>query len=246
MAAPPSHPAEGVCQWPADTADVCRSGRRHGIGAALLDRGRSGFECGRRRWKKTRLAWRSSAVVTTSHRSWFDSHAKVSQADAQRFTPLFWAVDRRNMETAPNFPWMVTTDPLPLIKKLLDAGADPNALVNNTPRARMREGSPRIVFSTALMRAAFSGDVELVQLLLTHGADPHTISKDRETTLMAACKDQVFINGYNKQRTLAERLAVVKLLVDLGEDVNAADGYGITPPLMVAAKIWEMPRSCNT
>ena len=56
-----------------------------------------------------------------------DSHAKVNQADAQRFTPLFWAVDRRNMETAPNFPWMVTTDPLPLIKKLLDAGANPNA-----------------------------------------------------------------------------------------------------------------------
>ena len=29
------------------------------------------------------------------------------------------------METAPNFPWMVTADPLPLIKKLLDAGANP-------------------------------------------------------------------------------------------------------------------------
>ena len=50
-----------------------------------------------------------------------DNHANVNQADAQRFTPLFWAVDRRNMETAPNFPWMVTTDPLPLIKSLLDA-----------------------------------------------------------------------------------------------------------------------------
>ena len=39
-----------------------------------------------------------------------DSKADVNKADAQRFTPLFWAVDRRNMETAPNFPWMVTTD----------------------------------------------------------------------------------------------------------------------------------------
>ena len=101
-----------------------------------------------------------------------DNHSKVNQADTQRFTPLFWAVDRRNMETAPNFPWMVTADPLPLIKKLLDAGADPNALVNNTPRARMRAGSPRIVFATALMRAAFSGDLELVKLLLAKGADP--------------------------------------------------------------------------
>jgi ankyrin repeat protein len=168
-----------------------------------------------------------------------DNHAKVNQADAQRFTPLFWAVDRRNMETAPNFPWVVTTDPLPLIKKLLDAGANPNAIVNNTPRARMRDGSPRIVFATALMRAAFSGDLELVKLLLAHGADPHIVSKDNETTLMAAAGTG-FINGYQKSRTPAERLGVVKLLVELGEDVNAADNYGITP-LMVAANLGELP-----
>src|SRR5580658_3427640 len=167
-----------------------------------------------------------------------DNHAEVNVADAQRFTPLFWAVDRRNMETAPNFPWMVTVDPLPLIKKLLDAGADPNALVNNTPRARMREGSPRIVFATALMRAAFSGDIELVKLLLAHGADPHVSSSDRETTLMAACGTG-FINGYHRARPPAERLEVVKLLVSLGEDVNAADSYGITP-LMVAANLGDL------
>jgi ankyrin repeat protein len=167
-----------------------------------------------------------------------DSHASVNHADAQRFTPLFWAVDRRNMETAPNFPWMVTTDPLPLIKKLLDAGANPNALVNNTPRARMREGSPRIVFATALMRAAFAGDIELVKLLLAHGADPHIPSSDRETNLMAAC-GLAFINGYHRQRPSAERLEVVKLLVDLGEDVNHADSYGITP-LMAAANFGDI------
>ena len=51
-------------------------------------------------------------------------------------------------------------------------------------------------------------------------------------TLMAACGTG-FINGYNRQRTPAERLEVVKLLIDVGEDVNAADSYGITP-LMVA------------
>ena len=167
-----------------------------------------------------------------------DSHAKVNQKDAQRFTPLFWAVDRRNMETAPNFPWMETRDPLPLIQKLLDAGADPNVLINSTPRARMREGSPRIVYATALMRAAHSGDIELVKLLLAHGADPHIISADRETTLMSAAGEG-FINGYHRQRSPAERLAVVKLLVDLGEDVNAADGYGITA-LMDAANLGDI------
>jgi len=167
-----------------------------------------------------------------------DSHAKVNQADAQRFTPLFWAVDRRNMETAPNFPWMETRDPLPLIKKLLDAGADPNALINSTPRARMREGSPRLVYATSLMRAALAGDVELARLLLAHGADPHIISKDRETTLMAACGTG-FINGYHRQRSPADRLELVKLLIESGEDVNAADNYGITP-LMVAANLGDI------
>jgi uncharacterized protein len=168
-----------------------------------------------------------------------DNKANVNQADAQRFTPLFWAVDRRNMETAPNFPWVVTADPLPLIKKLLDAGADVNFLVNNTPRARMRDGSPRIVFATALMRASFSGDIELVKLLLSHGADPKIVSKDYETMLMAACGTG-FIPGYSKGRTPAERLEVVKLLIDLGQDVNAADDYGITA-LMVAANIGDVP-----
>jgi ankyrin repeat protein len=164
-----------------------------------------------------------------------DSHAKVNQADAQRFTPLFWAVERRNMETAPNFPWTITTDPLPLIQKLLEAGANPNALINTTPRARMRDGSPRIVYSTALMRAAFSGDIDSVKLLIAHGAHPHIASRDKETTLMAACGTG-FINGYHRQRSPAERLEVVKLLIELGEDVNAADAYGITP-LMVAANL---------
>jgi ankyrin repeat protein len=167
-----------------------------------------------------------------------DNHANVNHADAQRFTPLFWAVDRRNMETAPNFPWMVTIDPLPLIKKLLDAGANPNAVVNNTPRARMREGSPRIVFATALMRAAFAGDLELVKLLLDHGADRHIQSSDRETALMAAC-GLAFINGYHREKPPAERLEVVKLLVELGEDVNHADSYGITP-LMAAANLGDI------
>lgn len=162
-----------------------------------------------------------------------DSKSGVNKADTQGFTPLFWAVDRRNMETAPNFPWMVTADPLPLVRKLLDAGANPNALVNNTPRARMRAGSPRIVFATALMRAAFSGDLELCKLLLQYGADPKIKSSDGETMVEAAAS-LGFIQGYSKGKLPAERLEVVKLFVGLGADVNDADDYGITP-LMAAA-----------
>lgn len=167
-----------------------------------------------------------------------DSKSKVNQADTQGFTPLFWAVDRRNMETAPNFPWIVTADPFPLITQLLDAGADPNALVNNTPRARMRAGSPRIVFATALMRAAFAGDLELVRLLLAKGADPTIVSKDGETMIEAAAA-LGFVQGYQQGKPATERLEVIKLLVDLGADVNAADDYGITP-LMAAANMGEV------
>jgi len=167
-----------------------------------------------------------------------DSKSNVNKADTQGFTPLFWAVDRRNMETAPNFPWMVTADPLPLIRKMLDAGANPNALVNNTPRARMRAGSPRIVFATALMRAAFSGDLELVKLLLAKGADPTIRSKDYETMLEAAA-GLAFIQGYSKGKSPSERLEVVKLFVSLGADVNAADNYGITA-LMAAANMGDV------
>jgi len=161
-----------------------------------------------------------------------DRKTDLNKADAQRFTPLFWAVDRRNMETAPNFPWMVTVDPMPLIRKLLDAGANPNALVNNTPRGRMREGSPRIVFATALMRAAFAGDLELVKLLLERGADPAIVSKDGETMVSAAA-GLAFIHGYHRGKPGAERLQVVKLFVQRGNDVNQPDDYGITP-LMAA------------
>lgn len=169
-----------------------------------------------------------------------DNKADVNQPDAQRFTPLFWAVDRRNMEKGSNgFPWLVTEDPLPLIKKLLDAGANLNAIVNNTPRSRLRAGSPRIVFATALMRAAFAGDLEFSKLLLSYGADPHAVSSDGESMLEAAA-GLARISGYHFERPDSKRLELVKLLVELGEDVNWADNYGITP-LMAAANRGDVP-----
>jgi len=168
-----------------------------------------------------------------------DQGADVNQADAQHFSPLFWAVDRRNMETAPNFPWIVTEDPLPLIKKLLVKGANPNHVVNNTPRARMRGGSPRIVFATAIMRAAFSADMELVQLLLEHGADPNIKSSDNETTLAAAA-GLGWVGGFHKDRSITDRLEILKIMVAKGGDVNWQDNYGISP-LMAAANLGDLP-----
>ena len=168
-----------------------------------------------------------------------DAKSDVNNVDTQRFTPLFWAVDRRNMETAPNFPWMVTQDPLPLIKKLLDAGANPNAVVNNTPRARMRAGSPRIVFATRADARGLLGRPRAGEAAAVHGADPKAISSDGET-MVAAAAGLGFIQGYSKGKPAEERLEVVKLFVELGADVNQADDYGITP-LMVAGNMGDTP-----
>jgi len=139
------------------------------------------------------------------------------------------------METAPNFPWTVTDDPLPLVRKLLEAGADPNHLINATPKALMREGEPRLVFATALTRAAFSGDPDLVKLLLEFGADPQIRSSDDETMLSAAAGTG-FIYGFHKLRPASDRLEVIRVLVERGLDVNWHDDYGITP-LMAAANL---------
>src|SRR5688572_1485359 len=169
-----------------------------------------------------------------------DKKSDVNRADAQRFTPLFWAVDRRNMEKGANgFAWLVSEDPLPLIRKLLEAGANPNAVVNNTPRSRNRGGSPRIVFANTLMRAVFAGDFEVAKLVLAHGADPNAVSSDGESMLQAAA-GLAFIHGYHAEKTSEERVSLVKMLIERGADVNWADHYGITP-LMAAANRGDVP-----
>jgi len=54
--------------------------------------------------------------------------------------------------------------------------------------------------------------------------------------MLEAAAGLAFIPGYHRAKSPAERLEVVKLFVQLGNDVNQADDYGITP-LMAAANI---------
>ncbi len=163
-----------------------------------------------------------------------DAGGDVNQPDAEGFTPLFFAVDRRNMEWNPGFPWVQTADPLPLIVKLLEKGAAADPFIDNTPVSRRNfGGSPRVSFATPLMRAAYSGDIDLVRLLVEHGANPLVENSEHETPLLVAA-GYGWIDGYSQGRSNAERLETIKLLVELGADVNAACDHGITP-LMVAA-----------
>lgn len=168
-----------------------------------------------------------------------DRGADVNHPDAEGFTPLFWAVDRRNMEWNPGFPWIQTEDPLPLVVKLLDEGADANAWIDNRPQSRRNfGGSPRVLFATPLMRAAYSGDITLVRLLHERGADPLVRNSDNETPLLVA-SGYGWIDGYSQGRSVAERLETMRYLVDNGADVNWACNDGITP-LMMAANFGEV------
>ncbi|MGA0807124.1 MAG: ankyrin repeat domain-containing protein, partial [Pseudohongiellaceae bacterium] len=95
------------------------------------------------------------------------------------------------------------------------------------------------VFATALMRAAFSADLALVDLLLEYGADPHIKSRDNETTLAAAA-GLGWVSGFHKDRSREDRLQIVRRMVELGSDVNWQDNYGISP-LMAAGNFGDVP-----
>ena len=168
-----------------------------------------------------------------------DAGADVNHADSEGFPPLFWAVDRRNMEWNPGFPWTQTADPLPLVRKLLEAGADPNTWIDNRPESRRNfGGSPRVKFASSLMRAAYSGDVALVRLLHEFGADPLVRNSDNETPLIVA-SGYGWIDGYSQGRSNQERLQTMQFLVEQGADVNWACNDGITP-VMVAANFGDV------
>jgi len=73
---------------------------------------------------------------------------------------------------------------------------------------------------TALALAIKSGNIELVKLLLSVGADPNRKNNSGQTSLFLACWHNFEI--------------VVRLLLDCGADINSVDHRGWTP-LMISA-----------
>ena len=63
--------------------------------------------------------------------------------------------------------------------RLLDAGAEPDALV------AVRDDDGTVYQSTALVEAANRGQLDAVRLLLHRGADPSLADSDGDTALMA-------------------------------------------------------------
>jgi thiosulfate/3-mercaptopyruvate sulfurtransferase len=78
--------------------------------------------------------------------------------------------------------------------------------------------------TTPLMRAARSGDAAGMKILLAAGADPKVSTKEGTTALEFAAG--VGYRDKNTKGTDAEALEALKLLVDLGLDINQANSKG--------------------
>lgn len=166
--------------------------------------------------------------------------ADPNLANKGGWTPLYLATDNRNIEGG-DYPVPVPDmDHLEYIKALLAKGANVNARIcGATSTAKQCRGDStetRTIFTmqwvyedgaTPFWRAAQSGDVALLKLLLEHGADPK-IATAHNVTPLAAAAGIGWVEGITFQWSEAENLEAVKLCLDLGIDPNAADDEGRT------------------
>ena len=152
--------------------------------------------------------------------------ANPNIADDYHRAALFAAIELRNFNHE-KYPFLYSDgrDPLDLIKALLDKGADPNLRTDTTPvHGLMQFDGSWVNFDgqTAFIRAALSGDIAVMRLLLAHGADPNIATNQGSTALMAAAGIN-WMPGQTVTRSEAEYVEAVKLCLERGADVNATN-----------------------
>src|SRR4029077_18849700 len=114
-----------------------------------------------------------------------DTHPHPTLANKGGWVPLYLATDNRNIESGDYPVRTPDMDHLDFIKLLLDKGANVNARIcgtKSTPDKCVGDSTEtRTNFTmqwlfeegaTAFLRAAQSGDIPLMKLLLARGADP--------------------------------------------------------------------------
>jgi ankyrin repeat protein len=150
-------------------------------------------------------------------------------AGAQGWTALHQIAWSRRHNAGFNLPGPVATgnlSSLDLVRKLVRLGANVNARQTKEPRDGNRNQQNRIG-ATPFLLAAKAADVPLMRVLLETGADPSIKTANNTTPLMVAAGVGIWAPGENPG-TPEEALAAVKLLLDLGADVNAIDDNGDT------------------
>jgi len=161
--------------------------------------------------------------------------ANVNASDWYGETPLWSAVMLRNLNVtgATRDNKVDRAAALELIRELIQAGADVNA--------RTRESSPTQRFITRIgdlswvdftgqtpfLRAAFSGDITVMKLLVDNGADANLGTFAGTTPLMAAAGINWVVNQTWDEGSDA-LLEAVKYAHSLGNDVNARNSMGLS------------------
>jgi ankyrin repeat protein len=137
--------------------------------------------------------------------------ADVNQWDIYGEAPLFTSIDLRNRIDGgrASIDPMNTTKGLTIVTMLLEREADPNMQLFFKP-ANVR-GSTNTRGSTPLIRAANNGDLDVVKLLLEHGADATLYMADRQTPIHA-----VLAGRASEQQALE----LIRVLHKAGTDVN--------------------------
>jgi uncharacterized protein len=176
-----------------------------------------------------------------------DHGADPNTADETGRTALYAAVDMHTMP-ASNRPSpnevennLASTD---LIQALLAHGANVNVQLKKMQpyRTKLDRGDDTMLGTgtTAMLRAAKAGDAEVIQLLLAKGADPKIPTKSGIAPVMAAAglgtKEE---DTTGRKKTEADAIASIKLCLDAGADVNAADNQGQTALHGAAQKGWD-------
>jgi uncharacterized protein len=163
-----------------------------------------------------------------------DAGADVNATDWYGETPLWAAVDVRNLELGRDGnDRSIRDEAFALIERLLAAGANSNARTREYPHERrfilVVVGSVSwvdLTGQTPFLRAAAGGDLEVMRLLLAHGADPK-IATDAGTTALMVAAGVNWAVAETSDFGNEALLEAVKLTHSLGLDVNAVNSMGI-------------------
>ncbi len=162
------------------------------------------------------------------------SGGEINSSDFWGRTPLWAAVEMRDIEYSRGGEHNVDRERLlQLIRALLDHGANPNARTAEVPPTRrflMGLGDLSWVDftgQTPFLRAALSGDLSVMKLLLEKGADPNIPTFAGSTALMAASGIN-WMGGQTFTEDSPTQLEAVKLCLEKGADINAANSMGLT------------------
>jgi ankyrin repeat protein len=151
--------------------------------------------------------------------------------------PLYAAVDMHRLAVGhgrPNPRLAGTMDADEVVTLLLAHKADPNARLKAPLLQRHHTAGDGSLGAgaTPLMRAAKSGDVEMMKVLIASGADPRVTMPNQSTVLMYAAglgwRDGSPAAPSYDQGAPEEAAAAIELLLGLGLDINATNNNGET------------------